>query len=58
MAGWVQREWLNEDGRQRSAIVTAEMAALTDEELCLCFELMHGVPRQSMRPEPGSATSG
>lgn len=39
------------------AIVTAEMASLTDAELRLCFELMHGVPRQgvgyercSMRP--------
>lgn len=36
------------------AIVTAEMAALTDEELCLSFELMHGVPHQSGRSERGS----
>ncbi|WP_328967474.1 hypothetical protein [Streptomyces sp. NBC_00239] len=35
------------------AIVTAEMAALTDEELRLSFELMHGVPRQSGCSERG-----
>lgn len=47
------------------AIVTAEMASLTDAELRLCFELVHGVPRQgvgyercSMRPPGDSLGSG
>lgn len=53
MARWVQREWLSADGRLMSAIVTPEMAALTDEELRLSFELMHGVPCQPDRPERG-----
>ncbi|MBT2492901.1 hypothetical protein J7E96_31205 [Streptomyces sp. ISL-96] len=48
MARWVQREWLNEDGRRMRAIVTAEMAQLTDEELRLTFQVMHGVPSQGV----------
>ncbi|WP_158718390.1 MULTISPECIES: hypothetical protein [Streptomyces] len=36
-----------------SAIVTTEMASLTDEELRLSFELMHGVPCQRDRSERG-----
>ncbi|MFZ3495865.1 hypothetical protein ACODT5_22040 [Streptomyces sp. 5.8] len=42
----MEREWLNEDGRRIRVIVTAEMAEFTDEELRLCFEARHGVPRQ------------
>ncbi|WP_109782594.1 hypothetical protein [Streptomyces sp. CG 926] len=41
---WVQREWVNPDGRRMCAIVTEAMAALSDEELRLGFALMHGVP--------------
>lgn len=63
MTRWVEREWLNEDGRRMRAIVTAEMAAFTDEELRLSFQAMHGVPRQASgsvgaRPEPGDRPWG
>lgn len=50
MTRWVEREWLNEDGRRMSAIVSEAMARLTDEELRLTFQVMHGVPSQG----PGS----
>ncbi|MEU0715753.1 hypothetical protein ABZ498_01060 [Streptomyces lavendulocolor] len=48
MVRWVTREWLNEDGRRMSAIVTLEMARLTDEELRLAFQVMHGVPSRGV----------
>ncbi|MFH9612906.1 hypothetical protein ACH4MM_03900 [Streptomyces pratensis] len=67
MTGRVKREWLNGDGHAMTAIVTAEMVRLTDEELRLSFEIRYGVPNQSvgsagdrsgLRENPGVQANG
>lgn len=50
MARMVEREWLNDGGHRMVAIMTAEMAALSDEELRLCFRARFAVPEQGPRP--------
>lgn len=50
MARTVKREWLNEGGHRMVAIMTAEMAALSDEELRLCFRARFAVPGQASCP--------
>ncbi|MCX5302741.1 hypothetical protein OG304_04645 [Streptomyces sp. NBC_00160] len=42
----VEREWLNEGGHRMVAIMPAEMAELSDEELRLCFRARFAVPGQ------------
>lgn len=50
MARMVEREWLNDGGHRMVAIMTAEMAALSDEELRLCFRARFAVPEQGPSP--------